>query len=148
MEDKNKDIKNQNQEFFEDAMKESREGNKKFQWNLAIFSGACLALLFQFLDRAYLFFDDKSSNFIKLSVFFLLVSLISSPIVNFLSESITSLFAQSRRDWVIDNISAVNKHDRAVFLTIIRFVLICLSMISAFFGLIFLIAAVWNVYLL
>ena len=49
---------------FELSMKEAREGNKKFHWNMAIFAGASLTLLLSFIDKSK---PIKASGFFNLT---------------------------------------------------------------------------------
>ncbi len=132
---------------FELSMKEAREGNKKFHWNMAIFAGASLTLLLSFIDKSKPIIDCFTKSLLTWSIMSLLISLISSPLVNFLSDQITSYFAQSERVWVSDNKIAIKFHNNAAYLTKTRAVLIYSSMFCALAGLLFLVIAIYRVYL-
>jgi hypothetical protein len=132
---------------FELAMQESREGNKKFHWNMAIFSGACLTIFLQFLVQGNLILDLINKRLLRVSIILLLISLIFSPVINFLSERVTSLFAQYEREYPTNKKEADIYYNKTVLLTRVRFVLVYASIISAFLGLIFLVSVVDRIYL-
>jgi len=110
-------------DLFENYMIECRQGYDKFHWYLTIFSGAVLTVLFDFIKDNSPINDNLSILFLKILIWSLIVIMIFSATRNYISHSITSLFAQSERDWDENKKEAVKSHNRAATLTKIRAVM-------------------------
>jgi|ERR1035437_126999 hypothetical protein len=136
-----------NSEKFEQDMLESREGHDQLHWYITAFAGAVLTLLFNFIKDASPVNNLFAVFCLRTSIWFLVVVIIFSPFRNYLSYDITSLFAQSERDWS-DNIKqAVKYYNRAATLTRVRRIVSYISIILCITVLILLALAVNSMYL-
>ena len=116
------------EEKFEKDMVEAREGHERLHWYIAGFAVGILTLLFNFIKEASPISDRPAIICLKISVWFLVGIIILSPLRNYFSHLVTSLLAQSRREWVSDRKRAVELHNKAACLTKIRLAMTYFSM--------------------
>ncbi|MFA6364951.1 MAG: hypothetical protein WCW78_00930 [Candidatus Paceibacterota bacterium] len=117
-----------NEEEFEKKMEETRAGHEQLHWYIAGFALTILTLLFNFIKEIASIVDPLTVILIKISVWSLVAIIILSPLTNLLSHIITSLFAQTKREWDTNKREGVRLHNKAAFLTKIRFATKYISM--------------------
>jgi hypothetical protein len=116
------------EEEFEKNMEETRAGHEQLHWYIAGFALTILTLLFNFIKEIAPIINPSTVILIKISVWSLVAIIILSPLTNLLSHMITSLFAQSKREWNSNKEEGVRLYNKAALLTKIRFATKYISM--------------------
>jgi hypothetical protein len=120
-----------NDNDFEKNMLETRNGFDKLHWYMTFFSGTVLTLLFNFIKDISPITDYTVSVLFRITIALLFIIMVVSPIRNYISYFITSLFSQSLRAYKQkDNENYVKYHNQAATLTLIRAIASYISILS------------------